>query len=126
MSACKRCRQRGKTWPGDDPKCAFEAKSGRFDKGNWNCATMNALRSLVDPDDTPWDAPNVIVNLDERIGVLAVPEDVTFKDIAPAAFLVLAWYKRRGRVGEARIMDSDGVGRLTLRAAEAILDTAEG
>jgi len=43
--ACRLCEQRGKTWEGSDPKCAFESYG--FSHDNWNCATMNRLREIA-------------------------------------------------------------------------------
>jgi hypothetical protein len=40
------CKQRGKTWEGADPQCAFE--NGIFSSENWNCATADeALSKLM-------------------------------------------------------------------------------
>lgn len=41
---CKACKKRGKTWQGDDPRCAFEA--GKFDGDNWSCATADLIRDV--------------------------------------------------------------------------------
>lgn len=40
---CKACEKRGKTWEGDDPRCAFEDRE--FDD-NWKCATVGLIRDI--------------------------------------------------------------------------------
>jgi len=44
--ACRMCRERGKRWAGDEPRCAFE--NGVFSGDNWNCGTMNVLRERAE------------------------------------------------------------------------------
>jgi hypothetical protein len=78
-----RCDERGKTWEGGDPKCAFP--DGKFDVANWNCATMAALRAKVE-DDAFWHD-------DHSTAMIMIPDD--------PRILVLNWYKSRGRTGFA-------------------------
>lgn len=101
---CPRCEKRGKTWNGEDPKCAF--KTGGFDSDNWNCATMNELRDKFN-DNQIWH--------EDQMGLMA-------KAFNSGEFLVLSWYKRRGRVEGAWIMDEDKMTSLTLAEAEKILE----
>ena len=77
---CKECEERGKTWDGDDPVCSFD-ENGNF-KDNWNCATLNKIRDIMIQED------NVHYSFNEKLGVL------TYGGL----FLVLGWYKNRGRV----------------------------
>jgi hypothetical protein len=56
--ACKLCNERGKTWNGDDPVCAFE--NGVFSNDNWNCATMNKLRNISEELDKSMRHDNVM------------------------------------------------------------------
>lgn len=103
MSACPRCDQRGKTWEGGDPVCGFPTR-GEFSRDNWMCATMDELRELVEPD--------AIWSNDQHAGVLAAAGD----------FLVLGWYKSRGRTESAVILDSDlGARPLTWADAERFI-----
>ncbi len=107
MSECERCQKRVKDWNGDDPTCAF--LGGVFNIENWNCATMNELRSLAESS-TVWSEDN-------NFGV--VPYD--------GLFVLMKWYKRRGRTDFAGVFDdrsSHGVEPLSLHFAEMLLDKA--
>jgi hypothetical protein len=106
MAACKRCIERGKTWNGGDPKCAFE--SGVFDTDNWMCATMNALRDKAED--------NRVYNNDQSGALLPDGE---------GSYIVLSWYKNRGRTEGAWVFDESDLERLTLENAEALLDGKE-
>lgn len=86
--ACKRCEKRGKTWEGDDPKCAFD-EEGWFHPNNWNCASMGALRLWADEN-------NKITYSDDN-SCAVLPFD--------GYFIVLAWYKRRGKTDWAKLID---------------------
>jgi hypothetical protein len=103
---CKRCRERGKTWEGANPKCAFP--SGVFRSDNWNCATMNELRELADSA-AAWSE-------DQHAALLPWEGE----------FIVLGWYKHRGRTEVARVISTSATLRtLTLRKAEAFLAWSE-
>ena len=95
MSACVACRERGQTWRGDAPRCAFS--EGVFGE-NWNCATVNMVRDVcyegqvLDPlvhyqycDDQKYSC----INLYEVEGLSGDPY---------AAWLT--WYKNRGRTDQ--------------------------
>jgi hypothetical protein len=102
MSACTRCKARGKTWKGSDPRCAFP--NGRFVSDNWNCATMEELRNLADT--------GAVYSGDHYAAIL--PWD--------GCFIVLGWYKQRGRTDVARLLTMSSKARLlTLAAAERFL-----
>ncbi len=119
---CSLCEERGKNWQGDNPVCAF-TKTGKFQSENWRCATMDALRFLIEHVSTSdgWRGYS------EDAGSLATlrvpfqkkqntPEeeevDVTAAyERSGGFYLLLTWYKDRGRVSQA----------LTLRAAETTL-----
>lgn len=73
---------------------------------------MNELRALAESSEPAWDNDTSAV-------VLAIPDR--------ARFLVLAWYKTRGRTGTAIVVDDEGHSYpLTLSDAEAILATGNG
>jgi len=101
---CKLCEQRGKTWKGDDPKCAFLADT--FSTDNWNCATMHELRTICED--------------------LAVYNEDQYSAVVPVfdcgEFLVLSWYKRLGRIEGAWIIDSGTVLPLTIQEAVVIIE----
>lgn len=96
---CSRCQERGKTWSGDDPVCGFP--EGVFDPANWNCATLNALRELGEP----------IWIDDEHVLIVQ----------GPRGFLLMRWYKQRGRTMEAYWWGRDAPHPLTLIEAEQVL-----
>lgn len=108
--ACRRCEERGQTWMGSPPVCAFRHVDGEsrqdMAQRNWNCATMNALRDKIAENHHQTFYSN-----DQVLGVLPVG----------ASFLVLCWYKRRGAVDAAVVLDDEGFQPLTLDLAEAIL-----
>lgn len=109
---CQRCRGRGKTWAGGDPKCGF--LTGDFDPSNWNCATLNELREMCGEDSFLNLESSVFTDRvgDSSIGVLPGPDD---------SFIVLSWYKRRGRTSRALYISDDEVHELTLAEAESAL-----
>jgi len=102
--ACPACKKRGKTWMGEDPDCAF--MTGEFDPDNWNCATMNALRSLEEiPQARRWCCD------DQSLLVFPLEGE----------FIILSWYKNRGRTDGAWMLYSDLIEPLSLEAAERFL-----
>ncbi|PAE51969.1 hypothetical protein CHH95_06405 [Bacillus licheniformis] len=117
---CRLCKERGKTWEGSDPVCAFE--NGVFSPKNWNCATMSKLRRLSeglgnsDRDDDSCGS----------IGYVPLSDNY-----APATYegyggyIVMMWYKERGRVGHALFMTDEGAEPLTLEHAEIAIRTGE-
>ncbi len=107
---CKRCDERGKPEHlGSNPKCAFE--TGIYSNNNWQCATIGKLRYLMDK------CGHSRRENDESIGVLKIP------DAVGNGYLVMNWYKNRGSVGGALILEDDEAPRLlTLETAEAIIE----
>jgi hypothetical protein len=71
---CNRCQERGKNWAGDDAECGFQFNV--FSPDNWNCATLNALRTKGEPQRLRHD--------DESATLLAVPD---------GGYVLLRWYK---------------------------------
>ena len=97
--------ERGKTWEGGDPECAFTKTF--FSPENWNCATMNALRDLTEDRDF-WESDN-------HAAMLPIPH--------AGEFLVMRWYKNRGRVDVAAVLnDQREFEAFSIRVAEHILD----
>lgn len=101
---CERCKKRGKTWNGGDPVCAFEG--GMFSDENWNCATMNELRALVE-DRAVW-------NEDNNAAILPLKYE--------PYFLFMGWYKSRGRTDYVGVFDGSRMSDLRLKDAEEILN----
>jgi hypothetical protein len=107
---CPRCIERGKTWSGSDPKCAFE--SGVFSGDNWQCATMNDLREAAAERGTT-------MRDDLECGSFGY---LPFSGEDGAGYIAMSWYKDRGATGMAVVLEDDQpVHLLTLREAELAL-----
>jgi hypothetical protein len=87
----------------DPPKCAFVREN--FSDENWNCGTMNALRGLASV--CSWSD-------DQNAALLPMRDE-------SGRFLLLGWYKNRGRTELARIVGEYDVEPLTLTEAERFL-----
>lgn len=96
---CEACQRRGKTWQGDDPKCAF--RNGRpWSPGNWNCATDGLLRALYEVE-----SPLIFhVRRDDQNVMTVCTVDLAID----AQALVMTWYKHRGRTEQAWLIASEG------------------
>ena len=135
MPSCTACLLRGKTWKGSDPACAFD-HAGLFQTDNWNCATMNNLRTLAETlQETDAGGYRRWGPTDASLCVIPIPDDTCYpegvsypdpdwpegRDFA-AGFIVLSFYKNRGRTAQAWVMwDDFPVRPLTLHDAEATL-----
>lgn len=106
---CARCRRRGKTWSGDDPKCAF--LMGVFSPDNWRCATMDELRDAA-------AASHATIWTEDQWAALLPLES--------PEFIVLSWYKSRGRVEGAWLISEEHAEPVTLEEAEGALDPSSG
>jgi hypothetical protein len=104
--ACKECNKRGKTWRGDDPKCGFETDV--FSPENWNCASIGLLRDLADE--------RSVYNEGQYCSIIPIPDT--------CEFIVLSWYKNRGRTDYAIVMSDTGPRPLTIDVVESILNTS--
>lgn len=116
---CLKCKQRGKTWDGDDPKCAFEDNktTNKFSNKNWNCATMNLLRDLIERQSEKDKA--YFYRDDTATGSIGI---LPFETNNFHGNLVLTWYKNRGQTGSAMVVcDDREPATLTLDIAEEIL-----
>ena len=117
-----RDKERDFTVAMDEPKCAFEGEE--FSRDNWSCQTLSLLRSAC---------PDIFANYEERkrkwglywrrddigtICVIPVPEEVD-KD---TGFIILVFYKDRGRVDNAIRVTLDKVETLKRDLAERMVD----
>lgn len=84
----------------EDRRCAF--RGGVFDHDNWNCSTMNELREIAEKSDPKWC---------ENSNAALIPWS------EKAVFIVLGWYKKRGRTEYAGILDDSLMFPLTLEKA---------
>lgn len=100
MKECRHCRERGKTWDGDDPKCAFPDE-GSFEARNWNCAALNIVRKI-----SHEDSPGGTWAHRDDFGACSISV-VSFggsDDAEKAGYLVLGYYKERGATGCAVVV----------------------
>ncbi|MGI1828724.1 hypothetical protein ACRPLG_02510 [Bacillus safensis] len=117
---CRLCEERGKTWAGDDPVCAFE--NGIFSANNWACATMSKLREITRDND-------LTTRCDMSAGTFGYVR--VDNDYAPetyegtGGYIAMAWYKERGRVGNAVFMTDETTMPLTIEHAEIAIKTYE-
>lgn len=105
--ACKMCEARGHNYPGDPPRCAFVGEFG----GNWNCATLNALRALF--DNAPVD-PGLTIRYcdnDDRYAVIDISEVECDRGGNFGVCLWLCWYKQRGHTAAGFILDPSNIPR---------------
>lgn len=114
---CPRCQARGKTWNGDDPKCAFENEHA-FSEDNWNCATANAIRDLFDGE---WELPFSFSRRYEDQNEASVSVADIDLETCSADTLWIGWYKRRGRVEQMWLLGDGDPCRPSLGDCEAIL-----
>lgn len=122
---CKLCDERSKTWEGDDLKCAFD-EFGNFNNDNWNCATMNQLReyamdlcNVTRMDELGCTIGYVPLNLDY------LKDDVDYENL-DNGFIVMTWYKFRGRTNGAIFIDSNGnIKSVDINMANASIKTCK-
>jgi hypothetical protein len=118
--ACRLCEERGKTWEGSDPKCAFE--KGVFTTNNWNCATLNKLRSISRELET-YQRDDMSCG---SIGYVPMSNDYAPDDFDTyGGYIVMTWYKDRGRTGNALFITDEETIPLTLKHAELAIKTYE-
>lgn len=117
MSACPRCVARGPLKNSDPPKCAFV--SGIFSGENWNCATANAIRYLVQGDGFGTVPAGVSASFSNDTTALLVPVD-----IGEYEFLLVSWYKRRGRTAVIATVGNEA-SPLELALAEEVITYLE-
>ena len=103
---CKMCKERKQTWSGDAPSCAFETDT--FESDNWNCATMNALRDMAEA------RSSLIVYSNDQKAIL-----LPFR--YEPLFLLLSWYKSRGRTEQAWVVGDEEPTKLTLKEAISLI-----
>lgn len=110
---CRLCEERGKTWKGSDPICYFDDF-----EGNWNCATLNAIRQVC------YDVLKGVCHIfyDDEHCVLM---DIGFVQCNGVWFgygLYVQWYKCRGRTVRLLVMSDDEPRRPTEGELLAIID----
>jgi hypothetical protein len=96
-----------------EPECAF--KTDQFDSSNWNCQTMNELRELAEE--------HAIYSNDQWAAIIPIPEPKNDEERGSrvADFIILGWYKHRGRTEAAYMLNESTLTPLTLEVAEKVL-----
>ncbi len=95
--------------------CAFEKKY-IFDTSNWNCETMNRLRDIAEIFFTYRDDMQ-----NGSIGIIPIPI-IDVGDEIEVGYIIMAWYKDRGRTGQAYVMDDESNPmKLNKETAEAVV-----
>lgn len=98
--SCNMCKERGQTWNGGAPQCAFE-DGGVFSPDNWNCATVNAIRDICyEGQDLPYGVDYQYCE-DQKYATIKTDgiEDM------PMALWV-SWYKSRGGTEAMWLLDN--------------------
>lgn len=98
--------------------CAFDNPEQSFNGDNWGCETMSCLRTIVKGVN---DEGHLYFMRDDMcngsIGVIPLPSDEL-----GTGYLVMNWYKNRGRTDKANIINEDDpIKRLSLETALLIL-----
>lgn len=89
-------------------KCGF-SDDGVFDPDNWQCATLNILRDIAK------ELKQIQHMEDTSLATIPISDDDR------AGWIVLSWYKSRGRTSSARFIFDDTDIPLTLEMAQAAL-----
>jgi hypothetical protein len=112
---CPRCVARPKDWVGSDPVCGFDA-DGSFRARNWNCATLGELRDMAEAEQY-----HVLWHEDSNAVLMKGPE---YDDGRAGPYVLLRWYKQRGRTEWALLWEGGQLPRpITLAEAERVLTT---
>jgi len=114
---CRLCRERGKTWRGDDPTCSFP-DGGEFDPEGWNCATANRLRDISGQDE-PHPSSDYRYCEDQNYTTIKI--DGIDLPSGNAYALWMTWYKHRGRTEGMWILSVDEPRKPTEADALAII-----
>ena len=88
---CKMCKERGKTWEGDNPTCFLF----RW-KDNWNCATLNAIRDICYEGSPLPDGVRYTYVDDMKYATIRINSDDEYIGLC----LYVEWYKNRGGTDE--------------------------
>lgn len=101
---CKACEERGKTWNGSNPTCAFEKNV--FSPDNFMCATANLMREVAQLEG--FTDINHVWTDDENYSTINVNE---IKGVDNAMTLWVSWYKSRGRTQAMWLLSDKGAPR---------------
>ena len=99
---CKLCKERDKTWSGDDPVCYFDVP-----EHNWNCATINAVRDICYEGQELKDGVHYEYCDDEKFATINI-HSIRDSEGYIGRCLYVAWYKNRGGTEALWILDGEG------------------
>ena len=85
------CEERGQTWEGSAPTCAFD---GEF-KDNWNCATLNAIREICYEASKLPDGVDYYYCEDDKYATIYI-DNIGLHGKWIGYCLWVQWYKNRG------------------------------
>ena len=97
-------------------RCAFDNEKRIFSaEDNWGCQTMGKLREIAEEYGFHYRDDDV-----GTIGVVPISAMITD---GQRGFIVMTWYKERGHVGHAYVINDDDVPKsLTLETAKAVIE----
>lgn len=100
---CAACKARGQTWNGSPPVCAFDDWGG-----NWNCATIGAIRDIAYEGQSPMPSGVDYQYCDDQKYATIFLDRIEDLPSGRALSLWVSWYKSRGRTDALWLLDSDG------------------
>jgi len=137
---CKRCKEFYKQYPIQENgyhhlkegpflvasapiKCGFD-ENGEFKSDNWGCRTLISLRYIAQTS----VCKNCYYYRDDLVTgtlcVIPIPILADY-DIEQSGFIILAYYKERGKTDIGVVIDDEGVKPLKLNTAEKVLEYYE-
>lgn len=98
LAVCPRCAERGQTWNGDKPICVLSGD-------NWNCATLNAIRDIIDRNTTGRVDYQFCDN--QKYATVRIDDCEQPNGDRIGLALWVTWYKSRGRTDGLWILSND-------------------
>ena len=93
---CPRCQAVPQGWSGEKRRCAFATDHGDFTCNNYGCQAMGELRDIAEREGL------VQHDADQKAALIPMGE-------GDGHFLVISWYKSRGRVDELKMLSDMGI-----------------
>lgn len=116
---CKRCQHRGKPENyGSNPICAFSNEERIFSPDNWSCATIDKVREII----YKRHEDKICYSNDNQLVVIGISE-VKIEEESIGDFLVVGWYKQRGKTDTLYIIEGESIHVPSLEEVEVILDS---
>ena len=95
--------ERGKNWSGSDPTCYFDKP-----ERNWNCATINEIRSIVYEGQPDKKGVHYEYCDDEKFAIINIHDIEEKRGNYIGRCLYVAWYKNRGGTEALWILNGEG------------------